>query len=62
MDQNEKQDNDRDSARDEQAQRNATGSNDPSHHAPGGGISNLPADEEVENQQRLPPRGEEKEV
>ena len=40
--------------------RNAAGSNDPSHHAPGGGISNRPDDEERENQERLPPRGQEK--
>jgi hypothetical protein len=40
--------------------RNVTGSNDPSHHAPGAGISNRPDDEERENQDRLPPRGQEK--
>ena len=28
--------------------------------APGGGISNRPDDEERENQERLPPRGQEK--
>jgi hypothetical protein len=32
-------------------------SNDPSHHAPGAGITNRPDEEEIENQQRLPPRG-----
>jgi hypothetical protein len=40
--------------------RNASSSNDPSHHAPGAGISNRPDDEERENQDRLPPRGQEK--
>jgi hypothetical protein len=40
--------------------RTAAGSNDPSHHAPGGGISNRPDDEERQNQDRLPPRGQEK--
>ena len=40
--------------------RNAAGSNDPSHHAPGTGISNRSDEEERENQERLPPRGEEK--
>jgi hypothetical protein len=40
--------------------RTAAGSNDPSHHAPGGGISNRPDEEERDNQDRLPPRGEEK--
>jgi hypothetical protein len=33
---------------------------EPSHHASGGGISNRPDDEERENQERLPPRGQEK--
>jgi hypothetical protein len=41
--------------------RNAGPSNDPSHHAPESGISNRPIEEEEENQQRLPPRGDEKE-
>ena len=40
--------------------RTAAGTNDPSHHAPGGGISNRPDDEERANQDRLPPRGQEK--
>ena len=40
--------------------RNASPSNDSSHHAPGAGISNRPDDEERENQDRLPPRGQEK--
>ena len=40
--------------------RTAAGSNDPSQHAPGAGISNRPDDEERENQERLPPRGQEK--
>jgi hypothetical protein len=40
--------------------RNATAPNGPSHHAPGGGISNRPDAEERENQDRLPPRGQEK--
>ena len=35
-------------------------SNDPSRHAEGGGISNRPDGEEGENQERLPPRGQEK--
>ena len=37
--------------------RRADTGNDPSHHAPGAGITNRPDDEEIENQQRLPPRG-----
>lgn len=40
--------------------RTAAGTNDPSHHAPGAGISNRPDDEERANQDRLPPRGQEK--
>jgi hypothetical protein len=40
--------------------RNAGPSNDPSHHAPESGITNRPIEEEEENQQRLPPRGEAK--
>ena len=40
--------------------RTAEPSNDPSHHAEGGGISNRPDAEERENQERLPPRGQEK--
>jgi len=40
--------------------RNATSSNDPSHHAPGAGSSDRPDDEERDNQQRVPPRGQEK--
>jgi hypothetical protein len=44
----------------DQENRNAGPSNDPSHRAPESGISNRPIEEEEENQQRLPPRGEEK--
>lgn len=40
--------------------RTAQGSNDPSHHAPGAGITNRPDEEEKENQERLPPRGQAK--
>jgi hypothetical protein len=40
--------------------RTGSGSNDTPQHAPGGGISNRPDDEERENQERLPPRGQEK--
>ena len=40
--------------------RNTTGSNDSSRDGSGGGISNRPDEEEVENQERLPPRGQEK--
>ena len=39
--------------------RTAGPSNDPSHDAEGGGISNRPDAEEWENQERLPPRGQE---
>lgn len=48
--------NDREMEQDPDA-RNAAGSNDPSHHAPGAGITNRPDDEERANQERLPPRG-----
>ena len=41
-------------------ERSAAGSNGQSHHVPGAGISNRPDEEEQENQERLPPRGEEK--
>jgi hypothetical protein len=40
--------------------RTAKSSNDPSHRAPGAGITNRPDDEERENQERLPPRGQAK--
>jgi hypothetical protein len=40
--------------------RTAKGSNDPSHRAPGAGITNRPDEEERENQERLPPRGQAK--
>jgi hypothetical protein len=49
--------NEREMENDEQAPRNAAASNDPSHHEPGAGITNRPDSEELENQQRLPPRG-----
>jgi hypothetical protein len=45
---------------DEQSSRRATGSNDPSHREPGAGITNRPDEIERENQERLPPRGQEK--
>ena len=57
MERNQNYNKDREQEKDEQDSRGATASNDPSHHAPGGGITNRPDDEEVENQQRLPPRG-----
>jgi hypothetical protein len=41
-------------------ERSAAGANDPSHRVPGAGITNRPDEEEKENQDRLPPRGEEK--
>jgi hypothetical protein len=40
--------------------RRATGSNDPSQREPGAGITNRPDELERENQERLPPRGQEK--
>ena len=47
--------------RDEMPRKTGADTNDPSHHTPGGGgITNRPLDEEQQNQQRLPPRGEEK--
>jgi hypothetical protein len=57
MDNNQNYNPDRDMDNDEQERRNTSGSNDPSHHAPGAGITNRPDEEELENQQRLPPRG-----
>ena len=45
---------------DEQSSRRATGSNDPSHREPGAGITNRPDEIERENQERLPPRGQQK--
>lgn len=40
--------------------RNAAGSKDQAHRAPGAGITNRSDEEEQENQERLPPRGEQK--
>jgi hypothetical protein len=44
----------------DEPRRRATSSNDPSHHEPGAGITNRPDEVERENQERLPPRGQEK--
>ena len=55
---NAQQDHDNASEMDKDADaRNAAVSNDPSHHAPGAGITNRPDEEERANQERLPPRG-----
>lgn len=40
--------------------RNTAGSNDQAHRVPGAGITNRSDEEERENQERLPPRGEPK--
>jgi hypothetical protein len=56
MDKNQNHSRDREMEK-EPAPRNTAGSNDPSHHAPGAGITNRPDTEEKENQERLPPRG-----
>jgi hypothetical protein len=56
-------DNDREmdtTEHDERASRRATNSNDPSHREPGAGITNRPDEVERDNQERLPPRGQEK--
>jgi hypothetical protein len=60
MDTNQNYNKDREMEKDDQPQRNATGSNDPSHHEPGAGITNRPDSEERANQDRLPLRGHSK--
>lgn len=40
--------------------RKAAASDDQAHRVPGAGITNRPDEEERENQERLPPRGEQK--
>ena len=51
---------DREQPKDPQQAGNAGTSNDPSHRAPGSGITNRPDGEERDNQERLPPRGQAK--
>jgi hypothetical protein len=61
MNREQNQDYKKDGEMDRNSDARTTGApSDSSHDAPGGGISNRPDDEERENQDRLPPRGQEK--